>query len=78
MGEIRQELLEILACPECKGDVRMEGGTPLPPEAGGSVTGWIVCQNPACGLRFPIRDGIPIMLVEEAGREGGETVDIRP
>ncbi|HUT74461.1 MAG TPA: Trm112 family protein [Armatimonadota bacterium] len=45
------ELLEILACPECKASVEQE------PER-------LVCT--ACGRRYPIRDGIPIMLVEEA------------
>lgn len=50
---IDKELLEIMACPECKADVKLDGEK-------------IVCQNPNCGLRYPIRDGIPIMLVEEA------------
>lgn len=50
---INKELLEILACPACKQDVRLEGDR-------------IVCTHSACGLRFPIRDGIPIMLIDEA------------
>jgi len=50
---IDKELLEIMACPECKADVKLEGEK-------------IVCQNPNCGLRYPVRDGIPIMLVDEA------------
>lgn len=63
MNNIRQELMELLACPKCKGEVQMEGGT-------------IVCLNPACGLRYPIRDGIPIMLIEEAvGGSGGNGGD---
>jgi hypothetical protein len=45
------ELLEILACPECKAPVEQDGD-------------WLVCT--ACGRRYAIRDGIPIMLVEEA------------
>jgi uncharacterized protein YbaR (Trm112 family) len=52
---IDQELLEILACPACKAPVRLEGDR-------------LSCTS--CGRRYPIRDGIPIMLVEEA--EGGE------
>lgn len=52
---IDQELLAILACPSCKAAVREEGG-------------WIVCANHECALRYPIRDGIPVMLVEEAKR----------
>ena len=50
---IDKELLEILACPACKATVRLEGER-------------IVCAGPACGLRYPIREGIPVMLVEEA------------
>ena len=50
---IEKALLEILACPACKQDVRLENDR-------------IVCRNQRCGLRYPIRDGIPIMLTEEA------------
>ena len=50
---IDKELLEILACPACKASVTLEGER-------------IVCTNPACGLRYPIRDGIPVMLIDEA------------
>lgn len=48
---IRPELLEILACPACKVKVRLEGEE-------------LVCEG--CGRRYPIEDGIPIMLVEAA------------
>lgn len=52
---IDPELLEILACPKCKADVVLQGDR-------------LACVR--CGLRYPIRDGIPIMLIEEA--EQGE------
>lgn len=52
---IDQSLLEILACPLCKTDVRLE-------KAGEAEA--LVCV--ACGRRYPVRDGIPVMLVEEA------------
>lgn len=48
---IDKELLDILACPACKAPVVLQGDR-------------IVCT--ACGRRYPIRDGIPVMLVEEA------------
>lgn len=54
------ELLEILACPDCKGDVEYRESESV-----------IVCL--ACGLRYPVRDGIPVMLVEEAERPEGGT-----
>ena len=50
---IDKELLDILACPKCKGEVQ------LTPEADG-----LVC--PACRLVYEIRDDIPIMLIDEA------------
>jgi len=50
---IDKELLEILACPACKSPVRQEGE-------------WIVCIESSCGLQYPVRDGIPVMLVDEA------------
>ena len=50
---IDQELLKILACPACKSEVKLAGER-------------IICQNSQCGLRYPIRDGIPVMLIDEA------------
>ncbi len=48
---IDKELLEILACPACKAPV-VEREERL------------VCTR--CGRRYPIRDGIPVMLIDEA------------
>ncbi len=56
---IDKELLEILACPKCKTEVKLEGD-------------WIICTNPQCGLRYPIRDGIPVMLIDEAEQPTSE------
>lgn len=50
---INRELLEILACPKCKGDIRL-----TEKEDG------LVCET--CKLLYPIRDGIPIMLIDKA------------
>ncbi len=50
---IDKDLLEILACPVCKGDIRYD----QPEEK-------LTCL--ACGRRYPIREDIPIMLEEEA------------
>jgi hypothetical protein len=48
---IDPQLLEILACPECKTPVELEGDR-------------LVCVR--CGRRYRVEDGIPIMLLEEA------------
>ncbi len=50
---IDERLLKILVCPDCKANVKLDGE-------------WLVCES--CKLRYPIRDGIPIMLVEEAAK----------
>lgn len=50
---ISKELLEIMACPQCKGDLRL-----TPTEDG------LICDH--CRLLYEIRDDIPIMLIEEA------------
>ncbi len=57
---IDKELLEILACPKCKAEVRLDEAAQR-----------IICTSPTCGLRYPIRDGIPVMLIDEAEAPGG-------
>lgn len=56
---ISNDLLAILVCPSCKKKVE-----PKDAAAGDNAQMWLVCTG--CGLRFPVRDDIPIMLVEEA------------
>lgn len=50
---IKAELLEILACPKCKGGIQLN-----------SSEDGLVCER--CRLLYEIRDDIPIMLIEEA------------
>ncbi|MBW1730836.1 MAG: Trm112 family protein [Deltaproteobacteria bacterium] len=50
---ISKELLEILACPKCKGEIKLN-------DSGDGL----ICEN--CRLLYEIRDGIPIMLIDEA------------
>lgn len=51
---ISRDLVDMLACPACRADVKLEGGK-------------IVCVK--CQRRYPIKDDIPIMLIEEAEKE---------
>ncbi len=51
-----KQLLEILACPRCHGELKLKN------ENNKDVG--LICE--ACSLLFPIRDDIPIMLIEEA------------
>lgn len=52
---ISKELLDILACPKCKGDIYLN-------DRGDGL----ICD--ACRLMYEIRDDIPIMLIDEAKR----------
>lgn len=50
---LSKELLDILACPKCKGELRLNAD-----ENG------LICDQ--CKLLYEIRDDIPIMLIDEA------------
>jgi uncharacterized protein YbaR (Trm112 family) len=50
---VSEELLEILVCPKCKGDIRLN-----------ETKDGLVCD--ACKLLYEIKDDIPIMLIDEA------------
>ena len=57
---VDKELLEILACPLDKAEVR---------HVTDSAGEWILCTK--CSRKYPVRDDIPVMLVEEAVLPGG-------
>jgi len=44
-------LLEIIVCPNCRADLAVEGEE-------------LVCSG--CGFAYPVRDDIPVLLVDEA------------
>ena len=50
---LSEELLNILACPKCKGDIYIN-----------DTNDGLICDN--CKLLYEIRDNIPIMLINEA------------
>jgi hypothetical protein len=56
---ISKELLDILVCPKCKGNIYLN-------EAGNGL----VCDN--CKLLYEIKDDIPIMLIDEAKKIEGK------
>ena len=47
------KLLSILVCPKCKGELEYREGDAV-----------LLCHR--CRLRYPVRDDIPIMLLDEA------------
>ena len=55
---VDKELLDILVCPNCRGEVDYREDEEV-----------IVCRP--CGYRYPVRDDIPVMLIEEAEKPAG-------
>ena len=63
MNELRTDLLDILACPVCRGKLTLQAETIAPddaPDAGEVLTGTLTCS--ACPEVYPINDGIPNLL----------------
>ena len=58
-----EELLSILVCPACRHPLELKRQT------------WLVCTNASCRRKYPIRDGIPILLVEEGDRHADVPVE---
>lgn len=60
---VSKELLDILVCPACKTKVELTKDV------------WLVCQNENCRRKYPIRDDIPVMLIEEGDKYVNVPVD---
>jgi uncharacterized protein len=57
--QLDPKLLEILACPQCH--------SPLRPDEHNEE---LVCTSDSCGLIYPVRDDIPVLLIDEARKPG--------
>lgn len=53
---VSADFLNVLACPACKGDLKLYSNA------------WLICQNDNCNLKYPVAESIPIMLVEEGAK----------
>jgi len=58
---ISEQLLEVLACPACKTRVELVRES------------WLICRN--CNRKYPIKDEIPLMLIEEGDKHKNTPVD---
>ena len=64
---VAQDLLDILRCPHCvSGPTRKPGNDPGRLEL---VRGeWLICQEADCGRKYPIKEDIPVMLIDEGDK----------
>lgn len=62
--ELDEQLLEILACPS-EDHAPLRVGTPNDPDADA-----LTCTS--CGRQYPVRDGIPVLLLDEASQPGDD------
>lgn len=62
--KIDPSLLEILACPNCHASLRVD-----------EPAQELVCTAEACGLAYPVRDDIPVLLIDEARPPGSPSID---
>jgi hypothetical protein len=53
--QIDEWLLDILACPKCRSPLRADAAAEE-----------LVCTGAGCGLAYPVRDDIPVLLIDEA------------
>jgi uncharacterized protein YbaR (Trm112 family) len=64
---VSQDLLDILRCPHCvSGETRRPGDDPGRLQLINNV--WLVCTEEGCNRKYPIREDIPIMLIEEGDK----------
>jgi len=57
---VNPQLLEMLRCPACVHE--KEGLLTLLHDT------WLICQEPGCGRKYPIREDIPVMLIDEGDK----------
>ena len=57
---LEASLLDILACPACHAPLRQSAQDTDPAE--------LTCTSDDCGLAYPVRDEIPVLLIDEARR----------
>lgn len=50
-----RELLEIIVCPQCRGNLTLEGES-------------LLCAK--CAVEYPIHNGIPVLLIDAAKKRG--------
>jgi uncharacterized protein YbaR (Trm112 family) len=75
---VAQDLLQILRCPYCvSGDTRKPGDDPGRLELVRDGD-WLVCQEADCGRKYPIKEDIPVMLIDEGDKWTDTAVEDLP
>ena len=59
---------DILRCPACVTDPSRREEEEDPGRLELFDDAWLVCQSPDCGRKYPVRDDIPVMLIDEGDK----------
>lgn len=70
---VSKDLLEILRCPACVSGPNRDKTKADPGRLDFIREKWLVCQD--CGRKYPVRDDIPVMLIEEGDKYRATPVD---
>jgi uncharacterized protein YbaR (Trm112 family) len=57
MSDLIPEVLDLLVCPACRSRLTWD-----------YEASELVCTSPECGLAYPVREGIPMLRIDEARR----------
>jgi uncharacterized protein YbaR (Trm112 family) len=72
------DLLQILRCPHCvSGETRKPGDDPGRLELVREGT-WLVCQEADCQRKYPIREDVPVMLIDEGDKWINTAIEVLP
>ncbi len=75
---IAPDLFEILRCPYCvSGDTRKPGDDPGLLELVHDGA-WLICQESDCDRKYPIKEDIPVMLIDEGDKWANTAIEDLP
>ena len=70
---VSQDLLDILRCPACVSGPTRDTSKEDPGQLDFVRQQWLVCKD--CGRKYPVRDDIPVMLIEEGDKQRATPAD---
>lgn len=76
-GEEPNNTFAVLRCPNCASGKKWKPGN----DSGHLIlmnNSWLVCDEPGCGRKYPVYDGLPVMIKEEGEQWKNTAIDMLP